>query len=140
MKLDLVQRVALRYAARALNIPPVKMDSCQHCGGNGIHVDKRHQLKYVCPRCIGTGTEPSSVKSLRDLVGDLDDKYRKDYEAFQKEKKPYRGRSVRQFGTARGRALQTLRLTLTARKEQLDREKERFEAGKRYLMEAASRA
>jgi hypothetical protein len=137
---DLAQRVADRYAARALNVPPMKLDPCKNCGGEGMHVEKSLQVKNLCVRCFGTGTDPKALGTLREETTKLGEQFQKDYAAFEKERKPYRGRSVRQFGVGQGYDLQTLRITWTARQEQLKNEEARLDMGKQMARIAGAAA
>jgi len=137
---DLLFRVVARYAARMLNVPPVRLDPCKHCGGEGVHVEKTAQVKHLCVQCWGTGTDPKSLESLRQEAEELSARYQRDYDAFQEEKKPYRGISVTPFGTQRGKDLQTLRIKATARQEQYAKEKARVAMGKNLAQVAGAAA
>lgn len=125
---DLVQRVVDRFAARSVTVKPMEL-GCRHCGGKGMHEDKGLKVKSTCIQCFGTGANIDAVEDLRKEVDRLGDQYRKDKAEFAKVKKPYRGRSVRQFGTGRGMDLQTLRITWTAREDQLKDVEPRIKLG-----------
>ena len=127
MKLTLVQRVVARFAGRNVYVQPMEMKPCRTCRGEGVHENKQYAYKFVCIRCFGTGTDPDSVGALREETEKLGKQYREDYAAFERERKPYKGRSVRQFGVGRGFDLQTLRITHTEREKQLAHEDERIE-------------
>jgi len=132
VKLTLVQRVVARFAGRNVYVEPMEMKSCRTCRGTGVQTNKQYSFKFSCLRCFGTGTDPDSVEALRRETEGLGEQYRKDYAAFEKARKPYRGRSVRQFGVGTGFDLQTLRITHTEREKQLAHEDERIkEARKR---------
>jgi hypothetical protein len=127
---ELIQRVVARYAARYVNVPPWKIGPCKHCGGAGVHVEAPLQVKGICVKCWGTGSDPDDVGALREETQNLGLKYQQGMADFEKEKAPYRGRSVRRFGPGRGMDLQTLRITWTTREEQLKHEDKRIEMGK----------
>ena len=138
----LTHRVVGRFleAARAVNVPPMKLDSCQHCGGEGVHTEKTLQVKNLCVRCFGTGTDPKALKALREEASSLTEQYQQEYEKFQQEKKKWGpGRSRPPFGT-QGFGLQTLRITMTARQEQLNREQARLDMGKQLAKLAGAAA
>lgn len=138
--MDLLCRVVARYAARMMNIPPFPMDTCKHCGGDGMHVEKSMRVKNLCVRCWGTGTDPKSFEALQKVAKELGAEYQQRYDAFQREKKPYKGQSVPSFGTQRGKDLQTLRIKAQARQDQYEKEEARFTMGKNLARMAGAAA
>jgi hypothetical protein len=138
---DLIQRVMARFAARAVTVPPFKMDPCRHCGGEGVHTEKTLRVKNLCVRCFGTGTDPKSLESLETETQSLSEQYQLEYDKFQKAKKQMGpGRSYRPFGTPQGMDLQTLRIKVTSRQEQLRLEQSRWDMGKQLARLAGAAA
>ncbi len=139
----LIRRIVARFleGARAVNVPPLKLDKCKHCQGEGIHEDKTFGVKSVCTRCFGTGTDPDSFKALQDEAEDLAKQYKKNYDQFQKEKKKWGpGRSNPSFGRGSGFDLQTLRIKMTARQSQFKKEKTRWDLGRKLARIAGAAA
>lgn len=139
MHLDLVQRVVARFAARVFNIPPWKMLSCQDCGGDGVHVEKAYRVKYLCTRCWGTGTDPGPLKGLQKDIDRLTDVIKDKQRAFDEAKKKAMGRGGRHLGMM-GREIQTINGELRARQEELLREEERIDEGKKLAKFAGALA
>jgi hypothetical protein len=137
----LIHRVMTRFAARSVNVPPFKMEPCRHCDGDGVHTEKTLQVKNLCVRCFGTGTDPKSMEALNAEVQSLTEQYQLEYHKFQKAKKQWGpGRSHRPFGTQQGFDLQTLRITMTTRQEQLQQELARLDMGKQLARVAGAAA
>jgi len=135
----LIHRVVARFAARYVNVPPMPLDACRHCGGRGINTEETLKVKSVCASCFGTGTDMKSFKALMDEAEDLTAQYENGMAQFRQDKKPYRGQSVPSFGQ-RGRGLQTLRITMTARQEQFKQEAARFDLGRKLARLAGAAA
>ena len=136
---SMAQRVAARYAARSFNFKPVSLDSCRHCGGEGVHLEKSLQVKNLCVRCWGTGTEPKSIAALQAQTDEIAETYRFKREEFEGIKKKHMGRGSRQLGMM-GRDLQTLNGVFRDRKERLDHELARIDMGKQLAKVAGAAA
>lgn len=138
---QIVYRVMIRFAARSVNVPSMKLDACRHCGGEGVHTEKTLQVKNLCVRCFGTGVDPKSFEALQDEAATLTKQYQKEYDKFQQEKKDWGpGRTRPPFGTQWGYELQTLRITMTARQEQAEHEKARLAMGRQLAKLAGAAA
>jgi hypothetical protein len=138
-----IQRIVARFlaAARRVNVAPFKLDSCRHCGGEGTHTEKTLQVKSLCAACFGTGTDSKSFKTLQAETKELETRYQTDYDAFEKAKKQWGpGRSNPSFGRAKGMDLQTLRIRMTARQDQLKHEQERLDLGQGLAVKAGAAA
>lgn len=129
----LVQRIVARFleAGRYVNVSPMKLGPCEHCGGDGVHVDGKFNVKILCIKCFGTGTSQKDLRALQNETEELETRYEKDKGAFSQEKKEWGpGRSNPSFGRSRGKNLQTLHIKAQARRKQLDEEMKRLELGK----------
>lgn len=117
----LTHRVVIRFATR--------------------YTKKTLKVKSLCARCSRTGTDAKSFETLRDEAEKLKTRYENSMNQSRQDKKPYHGQSVPLFGRQRSTALQTLRITMTARQAQLKHEQERFNLGKELaqLVGAAAR-
>ena len=137
----LVQRVAARFAARNIKVAPMKMEACRLCGGEGcIVAEKSLGVKSTCGRCFGTGTDPDSLRALKDETDSLTEKYNKDKARLEADKKWWGpGKSNPAFGR-RGRELQTLKAKVDARTKQWEHEKFRSDVGKKVAKQLGAAA
>jgi len=128
--MSMARRVAARYAARNFKFPPVVMDNCPQCGGEGILTEKALRLKRLCDSCWGTGTSAKSIDALQAQYDEIVVTYEFKYDEFERIKKKRRGRPGRTLGMM-GRDLQTLNGVLLDRQETLSFELARVGKGKR---------
>lgn len=105
-----------------------------------MHIEKSMRVKNLCVRCWGTGTDLKSLEALQKVAKELGAEYQQRYDAFQQEKKPYKGKSIPSFGRQRGKDLQTLRIKAQARQDQYEKEEARFAMGKNLARVAGAAA
>lgn len=144
----LTRRIVARFieAARAIVVSPFKMAPCSNCGGEGTYTedatvgDVALQVKALCARCFGTGTDPKSLGALRKEAEDLAKTYEADKAKFEAAKEAWGpGRSNPSFGRW-GYKLQTLKAKVDGRQKQLKQEDFRQEMGKKLARVAGAAA